>query len=541
MEPGIVAGRVPAWRVVLLCALSLSIGWGIRGNFGHEHGAMMPGALAAMAAVLLSGREDWHRRIAYFAAFGALGWSFGGSMSYGHVLAYTHSGDSLTIVYGFASLFLIGFLWAALGGAGTALPAYLRRERLTALFVPFLVFYAVLIVHDLTYDALNTALAHALGNTAFAARPEYRQDEPLYWLDTDWTTALLAIVSMLAYSACRRRIDPGASLILHMAVGWWVCFLLFPVLLDWRMTPPRGDNWAGCLGMTVGMWVYLQRDGLGGVTLASLIAGFVGGAGFALATLIQILALRTGWQTNWHSVLEQTYGLINGIGIAAVALVLAPRAPRVSDDPPVRRWTDWFAPAAVLVLVTYLNARKNPEEWVKAGAMPQVMYWLQPITWFNIGYLAVAVIVVWLLIEHMRRPLPILPRSWLGRGQLLYVLFLWWAVIANFERALVAFAPARLITEGVIILNAALCTLLLVLWARVVTPAPEEAPGTYRSPIRRTVVVGVAGAVLCSVLCWAAVLGVYGTRPVDFRGQPRIRFGPRATVVEHPRRGQPHP
>ena len=84
---------------------------------------MMPGALAAMAAVLLSGRDDWQPRIVYFAMFGALGWSFGGSISYMQVVAYTHSGDSPSVLYGFACLFVIGFLWAALGGAGTALPA----------------------------------------------------------------------------------------------------------------------------------------------------------------------------------------------------------------------------------------------------------------------------------------------------------------------------------------------------------------------------------------------------------------------------------
>ena len=58
-------------RTILVTALSLSIGWGIRGNFGHEIGAMIPGALDAMAVVVLSNREDWHRRIAYFAMFGA--------------------------------------------------------------------------------------------------------------------------------------------------------------------------------------------------------------------------------------------------------------------------------------------------------------------------------------------------------------------------------------------------------------------------------------------------------------------------------------
>ena len=139
--PGAVLGQMRFnfnLRTILVTSLSLSIGWGIRGNFGHEFGAMIPGALAAMAVVLLLNREDWHRRIAYFAMFGALGWSFGGSISYMQVVAYTHSGHSASQLYGFASLFLIGFLWGAMGGAGTALPAALDRERLTEFFAPLI-------------------------------------------------------------------------------------------------------------------------------------------------------------------------------------------------------------------------------------------------------------------------------------------------------------------------------------------------------------------------------------------------------------------
>lgn len=125
------ASRVLTPAYLLICALSLSIGWGIRGNFGHEAGAMMPGALTALAVTLLSGRKDWQARAVYFAAFGALGWSFGGSISYMRVIAYTHSGHSPSVIYGFACLWIVGFLWASVGGAGTALPAFLSRERLT--------------------------------------------------------------------------------------------------------------------------------------------------------------------------------------------------------------------------------------------------------------------------------------------------------------------------------------------------------------------------------------------------------------------------
>ena len=134
------------WTYYAATALSLSVGWGIRGNFGHEYGAMIPGALAALSVCLMSGRPDWHAGSADFALFGALGWSFGGSMSYMQVVAYTHSGHSPSVLYGFACLFVIGFLWAAPGGAGTAMPAVAGTRRfLSDLFLPMSVVFCPLV------------------------------------------------------------------------------------------------------------------------------------------------------------------------------------------------------------------------------------------------------------------------------------------------------------------------------------------------------------------------------------------------------------
>jgi hypothetical protein len=86
--------KPPSFRIssMLLIMLSLSIGWGIRGNYGHEYGAMIAGALAGLAAALMSGREDWRQRAPYFAFFGALGWAFGGSIAYMHPPALPANG-----------------------------------------------------------------------------------------------------------------------------------------------------------------------------------------------------------------------------------------------------------------------------------------------------------------------------------------------------------------------------------------------------------------------------------------------------------------
>lgn len=42
----------------------------------------------------------------------------------------------------------------------------------------------------------------------------------------------------------------GSSLLLHIGMGWFIAFLLFPVILGVRVTPPRNDNWAGGLGVS---------------------------------------------------------------------------------------------------------------------------------------------------------------------------------------------------------------------------------------------------------------------------------------------------
>jgi hypothetical protein len=518
-------------RTILVTSLSLSIGWGIRGNFGHEFGAMIPGALAAMAVVLMSNREDWHRRIAYFAMFGALGWSFGGSMSYGQVIAYTHSGHSASQLYGFASLFLIGFLWAAMGGAGTALPAVLDRERLTEFFAPLIAVFSVWLAQDMFEHWLVTI------------DPAYRQESPLYWYDSDWLAAAAAIVAVLILAAMRRRFDETSALILHMAAGWWIAFVLLVPVLGWRMTPPRGDNWAGCVGMVGGMLIYFCRRKLHSLTLASLICGFFGGFGFASGQLSKLMWINTGWQTNWHSVLEQTYGFINGIGVAVAMLLLAARAPRANDEPAVRRWTEPFAVCFVLLGVTWLNLSRNPETWVKAKTVPQIMAGWSAQAWFNLAYGALAVVIIWLILRHRRQRLEFIPTSWRGRGQLLYVVFLWWMVVGNFERALVSFGSQRLITEGLIFLNATICTLFLLSSAPVRVAAREPAVETagFGALLKKVAAVGLVGTALSLLADWGITRALYGDEQAGFSAK-HIRFGPNATATaEKPKVGQPHP
>ena len=121
---------------LFLVALSLSIGWGIRGNFGHEAGAMIAGVLSATAVAVLSRRKDWRGRVPYFALFGGLGWGFGGSISYMYPFSFTESGHTASTYYGYFAVFLVGGLWCGMGAAGTSLAAGIPGDRLTRMMVP---------------------------------------------------------------------------------------------------------------------------------------------------------------------------------------------------------------------------------------------------------------------------------------------------------------------------------------------------------------------------------------------------------------------
>jgi hypothetical protein len=169
------------------------------------------------------------------------------------------------------------------------------------------------------------------------------------------------------------------------------------------------------------------------------------------------------------------------------------------------------------------------------------MYGLDSFWWFNIAYLAMAVAFVWLMVVHLRHRLPLIPESWVGKGQLLYIVFLWWMVIGNLQRAIPPFHHQRLITEGVIHINAVICTVLIVLLARYVRMAPGHPVTDYAPLFVRTVWIGLIG-LLVSVAAQTGITRLcYGDQQAPHAGR-HLRFGPHATATkDKPKTGQPHP
>lgn len=631
---------------IFLVALALSIGWGIRGNFGHEYGAMIPGALAAIAACLVSGRGDWRERVAYFGLFGALGWGFGGSISYMQVIAYTHSGHFPSQVYGFLGLFLIGYLWGAMGGAGTAFPAVANRDRMTEIIKPLIWILIAWTIQWRFEEWLQQ------WESSFDATWK-RQEAALYWLDADWFAALTALAAMCLYDLAGRwrgipllgalmasgalagwivqgileltglsrvitwlvvwpqghvptitrmaaeqgkdpeaalgamlynwpnflmnqpwmagmlagavigaviyfrrwgRFASGASLFVHMSAGWLLSFLLLPVLLGFggaglRLTPPRSDDWAGILGVCIATMWWLRKNQLLPVVYAMTITGTIGGLGFAGAAWLKLMLVAMGnknlvdpataeawnhWQSaNWHSFLEQSYGFINGIGIALALGLLARRTGAAPPGRVARPWTEIFAVGWVLFGVGWINIQKNLRVWVEEaqvvpGTMKAPLFGaieLGATVWFALGFWAIALAVIYLMFRHKREPLAMLPHTAVGKGQLFFLVFLWAVVIANFERALPGFEQGRLLTEWVIIINAAIASVLVLTLPRLVDAKVPELGLLDYGPSFARVRLGLAAAlVVVGVVFPWTIAARYQGKPAGHAGQ-HTRFG----------------
>lgn len=201
---------------ILLIMLAHSIGWGIRGNFGHQYGAAIAGALSGAAVCVASGREDWRRRVFFVSCFGALGWAFGGTMAYMPVLGYTHTGAWPDLLYGFFAIFVTGFLWSSLGGAATAYAAIEDYEKLTALFRPLA---WVLAVWTLDYFFQSDLMRWYEQSQGAGGVRDFRQRSAFYWLDSNWVTFGEALVTLCVFDLWQRRFSKAGKLVVMAAGG----------------------------------------------------------------------------------------------------------------------------------------------------------------------------------------------------------------------------------------------------------------------------------------------------------------------------------
>lgn len=411
-------------QLLILCALAMSYGWGFRGDYGHEAGAMFPGVFLALSILLAAGRDDWQRRITTVALAGAIGWAFGGSMSYGMVVGYTAASSLPDVAYGYASLFLIGGLWAAVGAGLLGLALTMKRSWLNSWAGPLVMLFIVWQLLDFT------------GFT--------------YWLesrfipkDADGVAALSALLIGLVCLAIPPWKSAG-TLITWLAAGWCLGFVILVMVLGLRMTPPRGDNWAGSLGLTIAFAIYLFLHHNRAALYLVLVGFLAGGYGFALADGLNMMG-RANWGVfgdlaqNYHldswKWMEQGFGFIMGLGVALgiLRLLRGRLHPPVEDAAPGD--IQLVGLLFLIIVMPWLNFFKNVQNYSRQSILGTPLFdWPQEI-WYLFIACGLALMLGIACVQYYRKQLALSPSRPHGRAQLLLLYLMWLSLLAAFLQA----------------------------------------------------------------------------------------------------------
>ena len=302
----------PLWIVMVLSAMAGGLGWGIRGQYGHETGAMIAGVLVGSVLVLMFCRKSTSLFTARAVALFTLGVSIGGSMTYGQTLGLSHDselvGNAAALRWGLLGVFVKGAIWIGLATAFFALALSETRYRplemaLVMLVLLFLLFAGVQLLNA-PFDPANKIL------------PRIYFSDAWYW-------------------------EPEADL------------------------RPRPERWGGLLFALAGLYVYagwIRGDRL--VRRLTLWGVVGGGLGFTIGQCVQafhawnVEMIRASWlaplepHINWWNMMETTFGAVFG-GIVGLGLWLNRHLIREAQDAEEPEITP---PAEWLLIVVHVAA-----------------------------------------------------------------------------------------------------------------------------------------------------------------------------------------
>ncbi|MBI4559428.1 MAG: hypothetical protein HY706_17715 [Candidatus Hydrogenedentes bacterium] len=413
----------------LLCAVIMAFGWGYRGVVGHEGGAMLPGAMLGMALCLASGRLDWYRRAAVAGLFGAVGWAWGGSLSYMEHTMYSISDSFPDVYYGYSMLFLFGALWAGIGGAILGFAFTVPRSRLQQFVGPFTALCAVFFLTHL-YFLFNEP-----------QREAYEQFTADYFHDGEWLPALTTLIVSAVYWFARPKDRPATALLFWCAVAWWVGYLGFTKFGGLELAPPnRSESWGGVVGILAALLIYLFRRRNRAAFMLALYGILGGGLAFSLAVFIRHPVMVSwgpfaywGGKAQWK-LAEESFGFFMGLAIALGGVRLLRGGLRPPDEDEPRNRLDVYAVFVMLVALMWVNLRRAPMDWIhryKAVTIESVVG-LAPWVWYTFSGVVVTAVALYALYLYWQDRLAVAPATAQGKASLVFLFLIWLPAAGSF-------------------------------------------------------------------------------------------------------------
>ena len=143
------------------------------------------------------------------------------------------------------------------------------------------------------------------------------------------------------------------ALIVEMFVGGFLVWGLLIYQMEWLMTPPRSELWAGCLGASLALGWYLYRNRYRGALRVAAYGALGAGFGFSFGNFIQTAGSAAEISYNWWNVMEFTLGFFGGLGM--IYAVLTRQWPGSVKPSAAGNWIGLLFLFAFIPLTNYVN------------------------------------------------------------------------------------------------------------------------------------------------------------------------------------------
>lgn len=162
------------------------------------------------------------------------------------------------------------------------------------------------------------------------------------------------LVGLTLDSTKEKKVKWG-SLIAEMSAGGLLTHMFLVEQIGFRMTPPRGDAWAICLGAGLALIWYMARNKHLAPLRVTFYSTIGGGFGFAFGTFFHLVMNWVEIPFNTWNMAEYSIGLFGGIGLAYG--VFTSSWPKVSVA--LARWENIVAMLLVVIFIPLIIFRES--------------------------------------------------------------------------------------------------------------------------------------------------------------------------------------
>ena len=199
----------PLWLVMITSAMAGGMGWGIRGQYGHETGAMIAGVLVSLILVFLFCPNNNSIQVVRAAALGTIAMGFGGSMTYGQTVGLTHDapliGNWSSLCWGMIGLAIKGGVWIGFFGFFFGLGLGGKRYRPVEILLLCTSMLTVLVIGWLVFNSPHDPENKKLPLLYFSDHWKWEPGVQLKHRPEIWGGLWCALILGVTYAALAKK------------------------------------------------------------------------------------------------------------------------------------------------------------------------------------------------------------------------------------------------------------------------------------------------------------------------------------------------